>query len=81
MRNFTISDEVRDYAAGHGSWGRAWEEAGLRDCIELRIGPALTTLRGLPHEAAAAANDLPIVTQDSDYDPLAIIGGPQVIRI
>lgn len=22
MRNFTISDEVRDYAAGHGSWGR-----------------------------------------------------------
>jgi predicted nuclease of predicted toxin-antitoxin system len=35
----------------------------------------------LPHEAAAAANDLPIVTQDSDYDPLAIIGGPQVIRI
>lgn len=31
--------------------------------------------------AMAAANDLPIVTQDSDYDPLATIGGPHVIRV
>ena len=31
--------------------------------------------------AVAAANDLPIVTQDSDYDALAAIGGPQVIRV
>jgi Predicted nucleic acid-binding protein, contains PIN domain len=31
--------------------------------------------------AVAAANDLPVVTQDSDYDPLQSIGGPQVIRI
>jgi predicted nucleic acid-binding protein len=31
--------------------------------------------------AVAAANDLPIVTQDSDYDPLETIGGPQVIRV
>lgn len=31
--------------------------------------------------AVAAANDLPVVTQDSDYDALEIIGGPQVIRI
>ncbi len=31
--------------------------------------------------AVAAANNLPIVTQDSDYDPLESIGGPQVIRI
>ena len=31
--------------------------------------------------AVAAANDLPIVTQDSDYDPLAAIGGPPVIRV
>ena len=31
--------------------------------------------------AVAAANDLPVVTQDSDYDPLESIGGPQVIRI
>jgi hypothetical protein len=29
----------------------------------------------------AAANDLPVVTQDSDYDPLVSIGGPRVIRI
>ena len=31
--------------------------------------------------AVAAANDLPVVTQDSDYDPLESIGGPHVIRI
>jgi caffeoyl-CoA O-methyltransferase len=30
---------------------QAWEEVGLRDRIELRIAPALTTLRGLPQEA------------------------------
>jgi len=29
----------------------------------------------------AAANDLPIVTQDADYDSLATVGGPQVIRV
>jgi len=133
MRNFTVTDEVRDYAVGHSSWppddvlhrlraqtqalgdvagmqigddqGQlltmmarlvgarravevgtftgysslciarglgeggsllccdiseewtaiargAWEEAGLRDRIELRIAPALETLRGLPQEAA-----------------------------
>jgi caffeoyl-CoA O-methyltransferase len=132
MRNFTITDEVRDYAVDHGSWPpddvfhrlraktqalgdvarmqigadqgqlltmmarlvgarravevgtftgcsslciarglaeggsllccdiseewtaigvRAWEEAGLGDRIELRIAPALDTLRGLPAEA------------------------------
>jgi caffeoyl-CoA O-methyltransferase len=31
---------------------RAWERAGLADRIELRIGPALETLRSLPPEAA-----------------------------
>jgi caffeoyl-CoA O-methyltransferase len=132
MRNFTVTDEVRDYAAGHSSWApdevverlrsrtqalggvagmqigddqgqlltmmarltgahravevgtftgysalciarglaeggtllccdvsaewtaigvRAWEEASLRDRIELRIAPALQTLRALPQEA------------------------------
>jgi caffeoyl-CoA O-methyltransferase len=30
---------------------QAWEEAGLRDRIELRIAPALQTLRALPQEA------------------------------
>jgi caffeoyl-CoA O-methyltransferase len=132
MRNFTVTDEVRDYAVGKGSWPpddvvhrlraetqalgdvagmqigddqgqlltmmarligarraveigtftgysslciargladggsllccdiseewtsigiRAWEEAGLRDRIDLRIAPALQTLQGLPDEA------------------------------
>jgi caffeoyl-CoA O-methyltransferase len=132
MRNFTVTDEVRDYAADHGSWPagdvvrrlqstthalgdvagmqigddqgqlltmmarlvgarravevgtftgysslciarglheggsllccdvseewtaigiQAWEAAGLRDRIELRIAPALDTLHGLPTEA------------------------------
>jgi caffeoyl-CoA O-methyltransferase len=132
MRNFTVTDEVRDYAAGHGSWPpdevverlraktqtlggvagmqigddqgqlltmmtrligarravevgtftgysglciarglaeggtllccdisaewtaigvQAWEEANLSDRIELRIAPALQTLRALPQEA------------------------------
>jgi caffeoyl-CoA O-methyltransferase len=132
MRNFTVTDEVRDYAAGHGSWPAddvvrrlqaktcalgdvasmqigddqgqlltmmarlvgarravevgtftgysslciarglaeggsllccdisaewtalgvgAWEEAGLGDRIELRIAPALESLRALPREA------------------------------
>jgi len=31
--------------------------------------------------AVAAANNLSVITQDSDYDPLATIGGPHVIRI
>jgi predicted nucleic acid-binding protein len=31
--------------------------------------------------AVAAANDLPVVTQDCDYDPLESVGGPAVIRI
>jgi predicted nucleic acid-binding protein len=31
--------------------------------------------------AVAAANDLPIITQDCDFDPLAAIGGPEVIRV
>jgi len=142
MRNFTVTDEVRDYAASHGSWPagdvmrrlraktlelgdvsgmqigddqgqlltmmarlvgartavevgtftgysslciargladggsllccdlseqwtaigvRAWEEAGLRDRIELRIAPALETVRALPHEA-----DIDLVFIDAD---------------
>ena len=31
--------------------------------------------------AVASANDLPIITQDSDYDALETIGGPRVIRV
>jgi caffeoyl-CoA O-methyltransferase len=149
MRNFTISDEVREYAAARGSWPpdevieglrsetqalgdvsgmqigddqgqlltmlarlvgarhaveigtftgysalciarglseggsllccdisaewtaigvRAWHEAGLADRIELRIGPAIETLRTLPPEPAI---DLVFIDADktgySDY--------------
>jgi predicted nucleic acid-binding protein len=31
--------------------------------------------------AVAAANNLPVVSQDSDYDALESIGGPAVIRV
>ena len=31
--------------------------------------------------AIAAANDLPVVTQDVDFDALEELGGPRVIRI
>jgi caffeoyl-CoA O-methyltransferase len=40
---------------------QAWERAGLRDRIELRIAPALQTLRALPAEA-----DLDLVFIDAD---------------
>jgi caffeoyl-CoA O-methyltransferase len=40
---------------------RAWERAGLRDRIELRIAPALETLRALP-----AAADIDLVFIDAD---------------
>src|SRR2546422_8324256 len=142
MRSFTVTDDVRDYAVGHGSWPpadvvrdlrsetralgdvagmqigddqgqlltmlarlvgarravevgtftgysslciargltddgsllccdinedwaaialRAWERAGLRDRIELRIAPALQTLSALPPEA-----DIDLVFIDAD---------------
>jgi caffeoyl-CoA O-methyltransferase len=142
MRNVTITDELRDYAVGHGSWppddlvqrlhaktqalggvaamqigddqgqlltmmarlvgarravevgtftgysslciarglasggsllccdisaewtaigAAAWQEAGLSDRIELRIAPALETLRALPREA-----DIDLVFIDAD---------------
>ena len=31
--------------------------------------------------AVAVAHDLPVVTQDGDYDPLEGLGGPRVIRV
>ncbi len=40
---------------------RAWERAGLRDRIELRIGPALATLQTLPADA-----DIDLVFIDAD---------------
>jgi caffeoyl-CoA O-methyltransferase len=40
---------------------RAWERAGLRDRIDLRVAPALETLRALPSEA-----DIDLVFIDAD---------------
>lgn len=31
--------------------------------------------------AIAAANNLPIITQDDDFDPIEAVGGPRVIRV
>ena len=31
--------------------------------------------------AVALANNLPVVTQDDDFDPIEAVGGPQVIRV
>jgi predicted nucleic acid-binding protein len=31
--------------------------------------------------AVAAANDLAVITQDDDFDPIAAVGGPPVIRV
>lgn len=31
--------------------------------------------------AIAAANDLPVITQDDDFDPIEAVGGPPVIRV
>ncbi|MGH8890757.1 MAG: type II toxin-antitoxin system VapC family toxin [Acidothermaceae bacterium] len=31
--------------------------------------------------AIAAANGLPVVTQDDDFDPIEAVGGPAVIRV
>jgi caffeoyl-CoA O-methyltransferase len=40
---------------------RAWERAGVQDRIELRLAPALETLRGLPSDA-----DIDLVFIDAD---------------
>lgn len=157
MRNFTVTDEVRDYSVGHGSWPpddvvhqlraqtqalgdvagmqigddqgqlltmlarlvgarsavevgtftgysslciarglseggtllccdvsedwtsigvRAWERAGLRDRIKLRIAPALQTLRALPDEA-----DIDLVFIDADKPAYAAYWDELVPRV
>jgi caffeoyl-CoA O-methyltransferase len=50
-----VSEEWTSIAA------RAWERAGLKDRIELRLAPALDTLRALPAEA-----ELDLVFIDAD---------------
>lgn len=52
---------------------------------QFRVGLAEQSLRinvnDLWIAAVAAVNDLPVITQDSDFDPLEAIGGPAVIRV
>jgi caffeoyl-CoA O-methyltransferase len=55
---------------------RAWSEAGLADRIELRLAPALDTLRALPQEA-----DLDLVFIDADKPGYAAYWGELVPRV
>jgi hypothetical protein len=55
-----------------------------RPLLTFRGSPVATLRRGtvpLWIAAIAAANDLPIVTQDADFDPINAVGGPAVIRV
>jgi caffeoyl-CoA O-methyltransferase len=55
---------------------RAWERAGLRDRIELRLAPALQTLRALPPEA-----DIDLVFIDADKPGYAAYWDELVPRV
>ncbi|MEP6598954.1 MAG: O-methyltransferase [Actinomycetota bacterium] len=55
---------------------RAWERAGLADRIDLRIAPALQTLRGLPHTA-----DVDLVFIDADKPGYAAYWDELVPRV
>ena len=55
---------------------RAWAAAGLADRIELRIGPALETLRALPTEA-----DIDLVFIDADKPGYAAYWAELVPRV
>lgn len=55
---------------------RAWERAGLRDRIDLRIAPALDTLRALPSEA-----DIDLVFIDADKPGYAAYWDELVPRV
>ena len=55
---------------------RAWASAGLADRIELRIGPALDTLRALP-----AAADIDLVFIDADKPGYAAYWAELVPRV
>jgi caffeoyl-CoA O-methyltransferase len=55
---------------------RAWERAGLRDRIELRLAPALQTLRALP-----ADDDIDLVFIDADKPGYAAYWDELVPRV
>ncbi len=56
---------------------RHWATLGVR----LREEGRRAKISDLWIAAVAAANDLPIVTQDDDFDPIEAVGGPHVIRV
>lgn len=62
---------ITDSAASH--WGR------LRAKL-LEAGRKLN-VNDLWIASVALANDLPVVTQDADFDVLADLGGPKVIKV
>lgn len=59
--------------------------AAARHWARLRVRLAEEGLRVNVNDlwiaAVAAANDLPVVSQDADFDALEAIGGPAVIRV
>lgn len=64
---------------------RPVDAAAARHWARLRVRLAEEGLRVNVNDlwiaAFAAANDLPVVSQDADFDALEAIGGPAVIRV
>ncbi len=56
---------------------RQWATLGVR----LREEGRRAKINDLWIAAVAAAKDLPMVTQDDDFDPIEAVGGPHVIRV
>lgn len=52
-----------------------------RLCVRLAEEGLRVNVNDLWIAAVAAANDLPVVSQDADFDALEAIGGPTVIRV
>src|SRR6478752_8099034 len=83
MRSFPVTDAIRSYAVAHGNWrpdpviqGLQAETAGLEDRIELRIAPAIDTLRALPPAA-----DIDLVFIDADKPSYAAYWAELVPRV
>lgn len=50
-------------------------------CVRLAEEGRRAKINDLWIAAIAAANNLPIITQDDDFDPIEAVGGPRVIRV
>lgn len=58
------------------------DAAASRHWARLRFRLAIEGLRVNVNDLwIAAANDLPVVSQDADFDAVEAIGGPAVIRV